>query len=117
MHRDISEGNILLAREDPSRFNHAETRTITLIAQYPWRLLPTESIQLVRRKPTQGNIYGLLHDMDMAAAVSSNDNDIVESLSLNSGYVCLTTTCDRRTKLTQSLQVVRANCIVPSSRN
>ncbi|RDX56395.1 hypothetical protein OH76DRAFT_384934 [Lentinus brumalis] len=34
------------------------------------------SIQLVRRKPTQGNIYGLLHDMDMAAAVSPNDNDI-----------------------------------------
>ena len=56
LHRDISDGNLLLAREDPSVFNEP--------------FYPEPGILLCRR-PTSSpkGVFGLLHDFDMADLV------------------------------------------------
>lgn len=64
VHRDISRGNVLLAREEPTAFT--EPRQV---------LANGKSILLCRRWPSQSpNVYGVLHDLDMAYFVpESND--------------------------------------------
>ncbi|RDX50452.1 hypothetical protein OH76DRAFT_1512252 [Lentinus brumalis] len=66
LHRDISNGNILLASEEPSTFIHPQERTVIPLSEEP-----RAKITLVRRKnhePT--GVVGLLHDLDMAGGVN-----------------------------------------------
>lgn len=63
VHRDISDGNILLAREEPSTFNTPQTRQIRLL---PYEEHQVNTLKLVQRKSRQrDDVYGLLHDLDM----------------------------------------------------
>ena len=105
-HRDISDGNILLAREEPSKFKHPETRSITLSTPQPLRV-SAETLKLVRRKSLQNDtVYGLLHDLDMASVVPPGH---VESLSrLGSSFLLIS--IPQRRSSSDTAPVVRVTC-------
>ncbi|KAJ2918860.1 hypothetical protein MD484_g1535, partial [Candolleomyces efflorescens] len=63
VHRDLSDGNLLLARETPTTFTGPHSTSV----QYGGR---NEAITLVRRRPHEPkDVFGLVHDLDMAALV------------------------------------------------
>ncbi|KAJ2918861.1 hypothetical protein MD484_g1534, partial [Candolleomyces efflorescens] len=63
VHRDLSDGNLLLARETPTTFTGPHSTSV----QYGGR---NEAITLIRRQPHEPqDVFGLVHDLDMAALV------------------------------------------------
>ncbi|KAJ2918864.1 hypothetical protein MD484_g1531, partial [Candolleomyces efflorescens] len=65
VHRDLSDGNLLLARETPTTFTGPHSKSV----QYGGR---NEAITLVRRRPHKPkDVFGLVHDLDMAALVQA----------------------------------------------
>ena len=81
LHRDISDGNILLAQEEPSVFIDPETREFLFIGRNAAETM-NNTIHLYPRKPhNPPQVFGLLHDMDMAG--------VVESVSLHPVYPIL----------------------------
>ncbi|RPD64557.1 hypothetical protein L226DRAFT_529063 [Lentinus tigrinus ALCF2SS1-7] len=68
VHRDISDGNILLARETPSLFTDPQTRTCRLLLGDRDEIVTAQTLKIVRRcAPARSEgVFGLLHDFDMA---------------------------------------------------
>ncbi len=67
-HGDISDNNILLAREEPSAFVAPKKRMIHLIGD---KRSKPEVITLCRRKqgPDEEGDYGVLYDLDMTGSL------------------------------------------------
>ena len=71
LHKDISLGNILLAREDLSGIPREKAFTINVLLRGAREATP-QTIKLVRRETHQEeDVYGLLHDFDMAGLIGS----------------------------------------------
>ncbi|KAI0715155.1 hypothetical protein C8Q76DRAFT_856936 [Earliella scabrosa] len=69
LHKDISLGNILLAREDLSGIPREKAFTINVLLRGAREATP-QTIKLVRRETHQEeDVYGLLHDFDMAGLI------------------------------------------------
>jgi serine/threonine protein kinase len=61
VHRDLSNGNLLLAREQPTTFTGPSKRAVKVGGC-------EEEVTLVRRRLHEPkDIFGLVHDLDMAA--------------------------------------------------
>lgn len=68
VHGDISDGNILLAQEEPSCFRGVEFREITSGGKLQLFILCR------RGQESQGaGVYGILHDLDMVGSIKQDD--------------------------------------------
>ncbi|RPD60391.1 hypothetical protein L226DRAFT_217806 [Lentinus tigrinus ALCF2SS1-7] len=67
VHRDISMGNILLAREEPSTFRDPQERTFNLGCHGNTSIVTTKLVRRKKHGPIE--VIGLLHDFDMAGLV------------------------------------------------